>query len=99
MPYQMVVGLHVADQEMYSRYRKEMRPLLAAEGGSFQYDFEVNRSLVNSAGHPINRVFVLTFPDAQAKERFFADSRYRAIRADLFENAVHGTTVIAECNA
>lgn len=36
----------------------------------------------------MNRVFVLSFPSAEARTRFFADERYRAVRADLFEPAV-----------
>jgi uncharacterized protein (DUF1330 family) len=99
MAYQLVVGLQVDDREMYSRYRNEIKPLLEAAGANFLYDFEIDRTLVSTAEHGINRVFVLAFPDREAKERFFADSRYRAIRTDLFETAVSGTTILAECNA
>jgi uncharacterized protein (DUF1330 family) len=96
MSYELLVGLQVDDSELYAQYRAAIRPLLDEAGGEFRYDFEVARTLVKNAEHEINRVFVLRFPDAEAKERFFADPRYRAIRARLFEKAVGGTTIIAE---
>ena len=96
MSYELLVGVQVDDGETYTEYRNEIKPLLDAAGGSFRYDFEVGRTLVNSAEHPINRVFVLAFPDAEARQRFFADDRYVAIRSRLFPKAVSGITFIAE---
>jgi uncharacterized protein (DUF1330 family) len=96
MSYEILVGLHVDDHETYSRYRAEIKSLLENAGAAFRYDFEVARTLVSSAEHEINRVFVLAFPNAEAKARFFADANYRAIRSRLYENAVRGTTIIAE---
>jgi uncharacterized protein (DUF1330 family) len=88
--------LFVLDHEKYARYREEIAPLLKAAGGRFRYDFDVARTLKSEAGHEINRLFVLTFPDRDSKERFFADFRYGEIRARLFEKAVDATTIIAE---
>ena len=96
MSFDTTVGLSVVDREKYAQYRAEMTPLLEAAGGRFRYDFEVARTLKAEAGHAINRLFVIQFPDRAAKERFFADPQYVAIRARLFEPAVEGTTVIAE---
>jgi uncharacterized protein (DUF1330 family) len=96
MFYEMTFGLFVLDPEKYGQYREEIAPLLKAAGGRFRYDFEVAQTLKNEASHKINRLFVLTFPDRDSKERFFADSRYRDIRARLFEKAVEATTIIAE---
>ena len=96
MAYETVVGLDVEDGEVYAQYREEMRPLLQAAGGEFRYDFEVGRTLKNSSDHEINRVFVLAFPDGNARQRFFADPAYREIRGRLFDRAVRGTTIIAE---
>src|SRR5512145_2626072 len=81
-------GLEVRDAERYARYRAEMTPLLARYGGRFDHDFEVARVLVSSASPRTNRVFALSFPDAAARERFFADPHYRRIRAEHFEPAV-----------
>jgi len=96
MAYEMTVGLEVVDQEMYTQYRKEMRPLLEDSGGGFRYDFDVARVLRSENGSPINRAFVLQFPDLWSKERFFADPRYLEIRRRFFEPAVKATTIIAE---
>src|SRR5512145_2240921 len=81
-------GLEVRDAERYARYRAEMAPLLGRYGGRFEHDFEVARVLRSSASPRINRVFALSFPDAGARERFFADPRYRRIRSEHFEPAV-----------
>jgi uncharacterized protein (DUF1330 family) len=96
MSFEMTVGLLVVDQERYAQYRAAMTPLLEAAGGKFRYDFEVARVLKSEADHDINRVFVIHFPDRAAKERFFADPEYTAIRARFFERAVDGTARIAE---
>jgi uncharacterized protein (DUF1330 family) len=96
MAYEMTVGLEVVDHELYTRYRKEMRPILEENGGTFRYDFDIARVLHSESGPPINRVFVIQFPDAASKERFFADSRYREIRRRFFEPSVRATTMIAE---
>ena len=97
MPYEINVGLLVADQEKYAQYRREMRPLLDAAGGAFRYDFEIARVLhaeVKSA--EVNRVFVLRFPSRLAKESFFADPRYLEIRRRLFDPSVKARVSIAE---
>jgi uncharacterized protein (DUF1330 family) len=70
--------------------------LLEAHGGSFRHDFEVARVLKSDAGHDINRLFVIEFPDRAHKQQFFADSQYVEIRTRLFEKAVAGWTTIAE---
>src|SRR3954471_10334448 len=88
MAYEMTVGLLVRDHETYAQYRASIARLLQAAGAWFRYDFEVSRTLKGEAGHEINRVFVLRFPDQAAKERFFADPRYVEIRSHLFERAV-----------
>jgi len=97
MPFQRVVGLSVVDQEKYAQYRAEMTPLLEAAGGGFRYDFTVDRNLKSEAGHEINRLFVIQFPDRATLERFFANPQYLEIRGRLFNPAVKGTTILAEC--
>jgi uncharacterized protein (DUF1330 family) len=97
MSYEMAVGLLVVDQESYSQYRKEMRPLLEDAGGAFRYDFEVARVLRSEdGGAEINRAFVLHFPSKSSKERFFADPRYIEIRRRFFDPAVKARVLIAE---
>ena len=97
MPYEMAVGLLVVEQESYSQYRKEMRPLLEEAGGAFRYDFDVARVLRSEdGGEEINRAFVLRFPDKSSKERFFADPRYIEVRRRSFDPAVKARVLIAE---
>jgi uncharacterized protein (DUF1330 family) len=96
MPFDMTNALFVADQGKYAQYRAEIAPLLEAIGGAFRYDFEIAKTLRNEADHDINRVFILRFPSRAAKDRFFADPQYQAIRGRLFEPAVRHMTTIAE---
>jgi uncharacterized protein (DUF1330 family) len=96
MLFEMTVGLFVVDHERYAQYRAEIAPLLEAAGGRFRYDFEVARTLISEAGHEVNRLFVIQFPNRARKDRFFTDPQYMEIRARLFEKAVDGTAIIAE---
>lgn len=98
MPFEIIMGLRVTDHETYAAYRSAIAPLLEAAGARFRYDFDVARNLKSEASHEINRLFLLQFPDRESKERFFADPRYREIRARFFEKAVAGATTIAECS-
>ena len=36
MAFELLVGLEVSDEESYSKYRKEMTPLLEQYGGGFR---------------------------------------------------------------
>jgi len=96
MPFDMTAVLFVADQDKYAQYRAEIAPLLEATGGAFRYDFAVATALKSEVGHDINRVFILRFPDREAKECFFTHSQYLEIRARLFDAAVRRMTIIAE---
>ena len=96
MAFENLVGLYVSDQESYSAYREAMLPILTSMGGGFRYDIEVAQILKGEADHPINRLFIIYFPDRQTKESFFANPDYLAIRKKFFEPAVQGVTRIAE---
>lgn len=86
--HEILVGLHVTDDASYARYRAEMTPLLHARGGGFAWDFHVREQLTPELDPPINRLFVIHFPDVAAKQAFFADAAYLAVRAEHFEPAV-----------
>lgn len=90
--YVMLWGIHVTDQEEYARYREAMTPILHRFGGSFGYDLVVGEVKKTEAPHPINRVFTMRFPDAARSTAFFADARYREVRARHFEGAVAGVS-------
>ena len=96
MPFEMTLWLFVVDNKKYAQYRAEIQSSLEAHGGRFRYDFEVARALKSDAGHDINRLFVIEFPDRAHHQHFFADSQYVEIRRRLFEKAVAGWTIIAE---
>jgi len=96
MAYETLNGVALTDAGLYAQYRAAMMPLLEAAGGAFRFDCEVSRVLKGDLPDGINRVFVIRFPDRGAKEAFFADEEYRAVRARLFERAVKAFEVIAE---
>ena len=93
--YEFLVGLNVTDDASYTRYRAGMTPILEECGGSFRYDFRVGEVLKNEDGQPINRLFVITFPDRATSESFFADPNYLAVRSEFFGPAVESTTIIS----
>ena len=99
MAYDMTAALLVANEDQYAQYRAEIAPLLEKAGGAFRYDFRIAATLKSEVDHEINRLFILRFPDRAAKERFFADPQYRAIRARLFEPAAPRMTVVGEGEA
>src|SRR5262249_37196381 len=86
--YVMLVGGEVTDEVGYARYRAAMIPILTAYGGSFDLDLAVARVLHGDGDGGMNRVFTIAFPDRPTSERFFADQRYRGVRAALFVPAV-----------
>lgn len=86
--HEVLVGLHVTDDAAYTRYRAGMTPLLAARGGGFAVDVHVREQLAPTLHPAINRLFVIHFPDVAAKQAFFADPAYLAVRAEHFEPAV-----------
>ena len=93
---EILVGLDVADNDGYQAYRDAMSPLLERMGGGFRYDFTIAETLKSTAGHPINRIFIIYFPNGQTRDRFFGDETYREIKKRLFESSVKDTTIIGE---
>ena len=66
MVYEMLVGLHVTNDEMYQTYREKMTPVLVECGGGFGYDFRIAEVLKSQTDQEINRVFTIYFPDKEA---------------------------------
>jgi len=94
--HELLIGLHVTDDDMYTRYREEMTPILHEYGGSFRYDFRIGEVLDGETSDAINRLFVISFPDAQTKDAFFANEAYTKVRHEFFEPAVQTVTTLAE---
>jgi len=99
MAIEMLVGLHVVDEEGYQLYRDEMTPILESYGGGFSYDFRVSEVIKSQTKTPINRVFTISFPDQHSRDSFFSNEKYLKIKQDYFEKSVSNTTIIAtyEC--
>ncbi len=93
--FEILVGLHITDNETYDKYRAGMTPILKEHGGYFRYDFRISEMLQGKADHPFNRVFVLSFPDEATKERFFANGAYKEVREGYFDQAVQSGGAIA----
>jgi uncharacterized protein (DUF1330 family) len=91
------VGLEVTDDALYARYRAGMTPILETYGGRFDHDFVVSHVLRSSGSDRINRVFALSFPNREARARFFGDERYRRVRAACFEPAVASRVELSAC--
>ena len=95
MSFDRLVGLHVTDDEVYTAYREAMRPILDQYGGGFRYDFRVSDVLKSETAEPINRVFIIHFPDEASSDRFFADPAYLEARSEFYEPSVGATTILA----
>src|SRR5215468_8229976 len=91
----ILVGLEVTDEATYARYRAAMTPILLRYDGSFGVDLAVARVL-HGADTRLNRVFPMLFPDRPARDGFFADKAYSAVRAALFEPAVARMVTLGE---
>jgi len=96
MSFEMMVGLQVKDDDIYSQYREAMGPILLACGGGFRYDFKISEVLINQEARPINRVFAIYFKDKSNKDKFFSNPEYQKIKQEFFENSVEATTIISE---
>ena len=93
--FELLIGLHVTDDQMYNQYRAGMTPILESYKGTFRYDFRVSEMLKGQASDPFNRVFLISFPDESARDHFFADEEYKSVRAAFFDHAVKSFATIA----
>jgi uncharacterized protein (DUF1330 family) len=94
--FTQLFGVQVDDPPSYAEYRARMTPLLHSHGGAFGLDLDVARVFRAPENAVMNRVFTIVFPSRQASSAFFADERYRAIRAEWFERAVSAVSTLAE---
>jgi len=95
MAYEILVGLNVLDDDLYSQYRAAMKPILTNIGGGFGYDFKVAEVLLSEVSEKINRVFTIHFPCKADKESFFADEGYLKVKEKFFIKSVGDTTIIS----
>jgi uncharacterized protein (DUF1330 family) len=95
MAYEILVGLNVLDDELYSQYRIAMKPILRRIGGDFGYDFKIAEVLLSVVSEKINRVFTIRFPSKLDMESFFSDEEYLKIKGRFFVQSVGDTTIIS----
>jgi len=95
MAYEMLVGLNVLDDDLYSQYRAAMKPILQRFEGGFGYDFEVSKVLRSESNEIINRVFTIHFSSKVNMESFFSDSTYIQVKEQFFNASVGATTIIS----
>jgi len=96
MSYEMVVGLYITNDEVYTSYREAMKPILEKFGGGFRYDFKTSDVLKNEEGRPINRVFTIHCRDKVSMDEFFSHPDYLVAKEKFFLNSVSETTIISE---
>jgi uncharacterized protein (DUF1330 family) len=85
---EILVGLMVTDEAVYTTYRAHMTPLLTARGGSFGVDVRVAEVLKNPGSEPFNRLFTIRFPSREAHDAFFSDPEYLEVRKRYFDASV-----------
>lgn len=88
---ELLVGVNVVDELMYTEYRARMTPLLELHGGAFAVDVRVAEVLRAPDGKAFNRLFTLRFPSVAQLDAFFGHPDYLAIRRRLFEPSVTDT--------
>lgn len=95
MSFERCVGLEVADEALYQKYRDGMTPILTRYGGAFRYDFNISKTLKSATSAPINRLFIISFKEKATHDAFFADPEYQKVREMFFKPAVRNSTVLA----
>ena len=96
MGVEIIVGLFVADEEIYKKYREKMYPILESHRGRFRYDFKVSEVLESEVDSPINRVFAIFFETEELMKAFYANEDYVQIRNEYFDAAVSAKTIISK---
>ena len=88
MRFERIVGLYITDDDMYTKYRENMTPILLTYGGGFAYDFKIAETLKNESEKPINRLFMIYFKDENAMNDFFSNEEYLKIKKEYFDLSV-----------
>ena len=94
-----LVAVKLRDEAGYAEYRARMTPLLEAHGGRFVLDVRVAEVLRAPDDADFDRLFSIRFPDEDAREAFFSNPEYVAIRKQHFEPSVSATTLLGHVSA
>ena len=95
MSYKILVGLNVKDDDMYSKYREAMKPLLLTYGGGFDCDFKLSEVLLPANNDDLNRLFIIYAKDKKSMDDFFSDPEYKKTQEQYFSNSVARTILFA----
>ena len=98
MTHEILVGLHVSDNDKYQEYRDAMMPILRKYGGGFRTDFIVSETLKPSDKKNVNRVFTIYFRDKQSVQEFFNDPEYVVVKKKFYEKSATETHMLASYN-
>lgn len=96
MRFERLVGLYISNDEMYTKYRENMTPILETYGGGFAYDFKIAQTLKNESDKPINRLFLIFFKDENAMNEFFSNEEYLKIKKEFFDQSVSSAHEISK---
>ena len=95
MSFERIMGIDVANDVDYQKYRDAMGPILASFGGSFGFDFKIAEVLKSKTEDAINRVFTIDFPSKEAMDNFFSDPSYLKVKEQFFKHSVRSVTTIS----
>ena len=95
MALEIVMGIHVTDDNEYQKYREGMEPILNSVGGSFGYDFRISEVLRSKTDDEINRVFTMEFPSEKVMNDFLSSPEYLKVKSMYLDRSVKTRTTIA----
>lgn len=98
MRFERLVGLYITDNNMYTKYRENMTPILETYGGGFAYDFKIAETLKSESETAINRLFLIYFKDESSMNEFFSNEEYLKIKKEYFDISVGSAHEISKYN-
>lgn len=74
----IIANIEVRDAEAFERYRAQVAPVIAAQGG--RYLIRGGKITHKEGAMPLKRLVVLEFPSPEVAERFYHGEAYRPLR-------------------
>lgn len=83
----VVFNVNILDPETYAAYRVRIGPILERYGATVRAEFEVASTINSStAEDKVNRLIVFILPSHDARDRFFTDGQYLAVKPLLLSS-------------
>ena len=95
MAFEILMGIHVTDDNEFQKYRDGMEPILNSVGGSVGYDFRISEVLLSKTDDEINRVFTMEFPSEKVMNDFLSRPEYLKVKSTYLDRSVKTRTTIA----